>query len=330
MTASTLITTGRNTAWGTIGTHVADAMTVADALTAGNMADWQVSKTPLTTTVLTENGVSTLEVPGKYATVRTNTPAALGGEPRILGVVGEAYRVSQIEECAAFAQSVLDVSGACVETVGYLNHGSRFFLALRLPTQVLVAGRDVVDNFLLVSSSHDGSAAMAATITPVRFACTNQLRGVLRGATDTYKVRHTANADKNIEQARQALSLSITYLDEFAAIADSMAAQEVSDRQFAEITATLFPVATAKDTEASALQQRRNAEALSTMRHLFTEADTQDGFRNTAWGAYNAVTEYLDWSYPVKGGALARAERNMTAGWLEDKKALAFSRFASV
>lgn len=87
----------RQHAWHRLGTVVPESFTAAEAMQHAYLGGWNVHKEPLTTTVLTYDGVSTLTVPDQFATVRTNPKT---GTPDVLGVVGKGYRPIQNEEHA--------------------------------------------------------------------------------------------------------------------------------------------------------------------------------------------------------------------------------------
>jgi hypothetical protein len=94
----------RKDAWHRLGTTLTDVFTAEQAMTVGHLGGWNVRKTPLTTVDLDADGVSVMEVPGHFATVRTN-PFTGAAEP--LGVVGEGYRPIQNEDHCEILNSVM-------------------------------------------------------------------------------------------------------------------------------------------------------------------------------------------------------------------------------
>jgi hypothetical protein len=101
----------RQDAWHRLGTSLADVFTAEQAMTVGHLGGWQVRKLPLTTVALDADGVSVLEVPGHFATVRTNP---FTGAAEALGVVGEGYRPIQNEEHCDVLNRLADDSGASI------------------------------------------------------------------------------------------------------------------------------------------------------------------------------------------------------------------------
>jgi phage/plasmid-like protein (TIGR03299 family) len=121
------------------------------------------------------------------------------------------------------------------------------FLSLKLPTGIMVGGVDRVDNYLVVTNSHDGGSSLTAVITPTRVVCANTLSVALAHNVSSIKLRHTTNVKDRMAQARQTLGVTVKYLDEFEAIANSMLATSVTNSEFDRLIKAVWPE---KDTSA--------------------------------------------------------------------------------
>lgn len=302
----------RETPWHRLGTVTEDCLTAEDALRTAHL-DWTVEKHPLQAPVITEDGVTMVDVPGKFATIRQNP---FTGQHEALGVVGNQYQVVQNADNADFLNALVDESGAHFETAGSLNGGRNVFVTMKVPNTMLIGGHDAVDLFLVATNSHDGSSTFKVAATPTRVVCANTLRMALGSAKATFSTRHTSGAKGRIEEARQALGLTFRYAEAFQAQAERMIEQEITNREFDALVASLYP----EGKDETARQAKAREERAGVMRSLFTTAPTQEGIRNTAWGAYNAITEYIDWSWPVQGDDVARAERIALGGWIDSEK----------
>src|SRR5512139_1328872 len=101
-------------AWHRLGQVLPDLMTAEEALNAAHLAGWNVRKKPLWVEgdpVISDEGVAPgglLEVPSKYATVRTNP---INGGTDVLGVVGDQYTVIQNEAHADLLDTLVDTAG---------------------------------------------------------------------------------------------------------------------------------------------------------------------------------------------------------------------------
>ena len=120
----------RQHAWHRLGTVLPAEFDAAQAMNHARLGGWNVRKEALQTTVLTGDGVTTLQVPEQFATVRTNP---VTGRPDVLGVVGRGYTPIQNEAHAALLDALVDESGAHFETAGSLRCGRQVFLTMKLP-----------------------------------------------------------------------------------------------------------------------------------------------------------------------------------------------------
>lgn len=290
--------------WHQLGTLTTEAQTAEDALRIAHL-DWTVEKDPIYAAIPTEDGVSNVRVEGKYATTRINP---FTKEAEVLDIVGERYTVVQNYENADFLNALVGQSGAHFETAGSLNGGRQVFISMKAPTGLLIGGHDAVELYLVATNSHDGKSAFTVMATPIRPVCKNTLRAGLRSAKSTFKVRHTESIGSKIEEAQEALGMMWSYAEEFEAMANKLYDTSFTDRQFENLVKkVLLPEG---PNEGKAVTTKREAKT-EQLKHLWKSADTQEGIRGTKWGAYNAITEWLDWELPVRGDdrGLARAER---------------------
>ncbi len=299
----------RKDPWHRLGTTVqGEAFTAEDAMRLGHLGGWDVRKVPLIASEITENGVTTMPVPG-YATVRTNP---FTSRPEALGVVGSGYTPLQNEEHAEFLNRLADESGAIFDTAGSLRGGRQVFVTMRLPKSLMVGGSDRIDLNIAALNSHDGNSAFRLLITPVRVVCANTQHAALRDHVSSWSIRHTRNAKAAVQAAREALGLTFAYAEEFEREAEQLINTTMTDEQFHHLVAASFGT-----TPEDAPAQARNAarERSGRLSHLFHHADSQAGVRGTAWAGYQSVVEYVDHFAPVrtKGDKTqARATRLLT------------------
>jgi phage/plasmid-like protein (TIGR03299 family) len=296
----------------------------AAAMTHAKLGGWQVRKEHLQAIAMTGDGVSTLDVPGKYATVRTNP---VTGKAEVLGVVGESYTPIQNEEHCDLLDALVDESGAHFETAGSLRGGRQVFLSMRLPETMTVGGVDPITTYLAALNSHDGSMAFRLLVTPVRVVCANTQAAAIRRAKSSFSIQHTSGARGQIQAAREALGLTFTYMAAFEAEAEKLLDAAMTDAQFLAITRNLWPLAENVSVRTKTNAARRE----SSLAHLFADADTNRIIRGTRWAGYQAITEYLDHYAPVDGrrdAADVRAER-VVSGQVTDLKTRAFDLLAA-
>ena len=312
---ATAFASARLSAWHQLGTVTEATMSAEDLMAKAFLGGWKVRKIALQGVEVTPDGVSLIECPDRWMTVRTNV---VTGQTEYLGVVGEEYTTVQNEQVAEVLNRLVDEAGAHFETAGSMRAGRSVFVTMKLPTTMRIAGVDELDLYLAATTSHDGTAALRVDATPVRIVCANTQRAALRQTKGFYVFRHTGNVHSQIAQAREAMGLMWTYMAEFEQAAARMLNHTLTIGQFEAITARLWPLSD----DASEATRNRHAQRNATLRYLIRDADTQATIKGTRWAGYQAITEYLDHYAPAKD-ATARAGRAV-AGPATELKARAF------
>lgn len=310
-----VVRTAADVPWHRLGQQVSEAMTAQQAMELGHL-DYEVSKQPLF--AHTESGL-VIPVPDKFATVRTNP---FTGMEETLGVVGKDYTVVQNSENAEFLDAVVEQSGAHFETAGAIKGGRQVFLSLKLPESMMIGGVDAVDKYLVAWNSHDGSRPFQIFATAVRPVCANTLRMGNESAVAKFSARHTRGVTSatKAEEAQQVLGVAFDYMSLLEREANAMAGEPMSDAEFDTALEQFFAEEKAK-TERQAKARREQVEQVKDI--YYTSPNLTDVV-GTRWGGYNALTEYVDWAYPVRGTENDRAERIMAGGWVDEKKAAAY------
>ena len=279
----------REPAWHGLGTILDSEVSTTEMLQVAHLAGWNVRLEDVT-------------LPGRshknyFAVTRTN-PFDNGAD--VLGVVGERYKVLQNEELFSFADNMLD--GGRWETAGSIKNGTVVFGSLALDREVVLdpnGATDKVNTYLLVHTSHDGSLAVQASVTPVRVVCQNTLNAALHGVKQSFKIRHTTTVNGKVAAAREALGLANTYLDEFEKEAKALIETTISADTFFDIIKAAYPEPD-KDVKGSVTKWTNKIDTLWDIYQGDTVA--QAGIMGTAWGAYNTLTERLDWFRNPRGG----------------------------
>ena len=279
----------RTPAYHQLGTVFQDEVTTSEMLSLANLNNWNVR---LEDIPLPENYSSTTS---NFLVVRDHPEDK---HPNVLSVVGKRYKTLQNEDLFAFGDNLLD--GGRWEVAGSLKNGRIVFGALALERETVLdpnGVRDVVKNYLAISTSHDGSSAVQATVTPIRLTCMNTHTAVFRkGAKHSFKLRHTQSIDGRVAQAREALGLANAYLDEFDKLAQAMIETEITKSQFDQIVSLAYPMPEAD--KKGAMKKWENK--IDLLEEIYV-GDTNGMIAGNAWGAYNALTERLDWFRTSRG-----------------------------
>ncbi|HYG74756.1 MAG TPA: DUF932 domain-containing protein [Planctomycetota bacterium] len=261
--------------WHGLGTMVKEMQRPLEALKLARL-DWTVMKTPL----YLGNGE---EIADKVAIVREDSGA-------YLGTVGTGYTPVQNHEQAEFIEALLGTGEATVECAGVLRGGRRTFWTCKLADNLKVTDGDVVEKYLILCNGHDGTLAFRAFWSPIRVVCQNTLNAALDGVKDGVVFYHFLNVNKRIDEARNILRISNSYYDALCTSFRELQATRLSDKRLREYLETVFPVSEeSKGKPAETIVQKTRNQ----VRANFYEGRGADVAGKTAWGAYNAVTEYV-------------------------------------
>jgi len=283
----------REPAWHGLGTVLDSEVSTSEMLSVAHLAGWDVR-------------LEDVDLPGRthrnyFATVRTNP---FDGEADVLGIVGSRYNVLQNEELFDFGDALLD--GGRWETAGSIKNGTVVFGSLALDREITLDPNgvgDKVNTYLLVHTSHDGSLAIQASVTPVRVVCQNTLNMAVgrdgRKAKQSFRIRHTQTVTGKVAAAREALGLASKYLDAFEIEAQAMIAQQITTDTFDAIIKAAYPMPD-EDVKGSLTKWNTKRDTLFDIWNGDTVKGS--GVGETAWGAYNTLTERLDWFRNPRGG----------------------------
>lgn len=263
--------------WHQLGQRLDNTATSVEAIAAAGL-DYTVSKKPLKAVLRTKKYMDVMD---HYATVRTDT-----GE--VLGVVGGRYSPIQNRDAFTFFDSLVGTGEAIYHTAGALGRGERMWILAKLPGYIKVQGEDIVEKFLLLTNSHDGSCLVRAKLTPIRVVCQNTLTAALGGLDEEVRIRHTPSAVSKLEQAHKLLGLTNILYDQLKQILGKMANHQLSTANLFAYVSRVIP---SPDDEIPSTRTRHIRDRILELHESGQGADMS---RGSLWGAYNAVTEYTD------------------------------------
>jgi phage/plasmid-like protein (TIGR03299 family) len=291
-------------AWHGLGTVFDndDDVTTEQMLRLAHLNDWNVRLVPLVDVLDFDSYASE-----NHLVVRDNPDGGQG----VLGVVGSRYTPFQNEALLDFGSTLLDGGGRW-ETAGSIRNGTQVFASLAYSDAITLdpKGRaDQINKYLLLSTSHDGSLTIQASNTMVRVVCANTLGMALKGVKQTFKIRHSAKADANVVEARKALDISFAYQDAFAAEAQAMIEAEITKAEFDKIVTTAYPMPEA-DVKGAVKKWTTKIDKIEAIYLGTADGPDTSNTVGTKWGAYNAMTERLDWYRPARAGNVSNVLLN--------------------
>lgn len=285
-------------AWHGFGTVVSEAQTSADALRIAGL-DWTVALTDLAA-IMPDGSHQPIDT--HRATMRTDTGKALGA-------VGLRYQPLQNRDAFAWMDEVVGEKLAIWETCGSLRGGKDVWMLAKLPGNLEVCDRDVLDKYVLITNNHAGTGAVRLFPTSVRVVCANTLRLAIsevdRNKSDAglplgLKLFHTAGSlGKRVQKAKELLGVIGKSHDEFAEAARAMLAKPLNTQQVSDYFGGLV----------ENRSDRNRAKVLTAMWDRFAMPTNEGSFKSNVWTAYNAASEWADHELRVTGKGEKRMER---------------------
>jgi phage/plasmid-like protein (TIGR03299 family) len=245
--------------------------------------------------------------------IKVDRYAVVRDDGKVVGNVGARYTLLQNHEAFAWFDEFLNLGEATFNTAGTLKEGAVVWILAKLNKNPMeVAAGDLVEKYLLLSHSHDGSLAVRVGFTPVRVVCANTLSMAHGGdASKLIRVKHSKNVKVNLENIRETMNLAN---QEFEATAEQyrfLANKQINQKDLQKYIKMVFALQQPKLEEATDEQVawfkegENDKEVVSTrLKHtletVFELAEAGKGnnlpsIRGTYWSAYNGVTEYLSY-----------------------------------
>lgn len=270
----------RTTPWHGLGIMVAEALSSSEALKKSGL-DWSVIQQP----IYTSKGIL---IPNYKANVRDK-------DNSILGIVTDRYTVVQNVEAFEFTDNLLG-EGVRYETAGSLVGGRRVWLLAKLPEKYIING-EKIEPYLVFSNSHDGSAAITASMTPIRVVCQNTLNLALRQAQRSWSFKHVGNLQGKLHEARETLELAHGYMGELGKDIDILNRIKLTDSKAINIIQDdLAPM----PDNATALQKKNVNQVREDMITRYFEAPDLKSLPKNGYRLINAISDYATHSAPIR------------------------------
>lgn len=280
-------------AWHQKGQIVSEYLTSREALNAaqlnyhvdikGNTHNYEVNGQP----------VSKLST-NSFFTYRTDTGDVLGDK------IGKKYQVVQNLDAFTFFDAIVGGEGGIMyETAGALGNGETIFITAKLPDYIRVGnGDDVINKYLFLTTSHDGSGSIIIGFTPVRIVCNNTLNAALRNCTNVLRIKHTAKAQQRLLEAHKIMEMTNTMTDQLTGILNQMATVRITDPEVKKLIqialASKETLALLKQGKESDLPKQFNNAVDTALAYAFSApSQVLDTTKGTVYGALNAVTGYF-------------------------------------
>lgn len=223
-----------------------------------------------------------------------------------LGRVSPDYRAVQPLTLIRFFDGIAQAcAGSHIETAGCLKGGRIAWALARLGGEWKMGPGEVLRPFLLLSTSFDGSRATEARIVATRVVCANTI-AVAHGekGASVVKVRHSSTFDPDSVKLKLSVGPTMTAWVEQGR---AMATRPITTEQTVDYFVRVFLGMTAEEANATKAAQDSARRLLARIVPVLNSAPGQrtDAASGSVWGAFNAVTRYVDHEARTRGGDAA-------------------------
>ena len=258
-----------------IGNDVKGVTSVGEALERHGM-DWTVEKRP---TFFKKNDGTDAQMGTSFATVRSDNETMLG---RVGGDYVPMSNVDALKHVDALIASGI----ATLDSVFELKGGKRVGASLSLKESISIAGEDLINMYIVVMTSHDGTKADVTAITPIRMFCTNQMALITREARQSWSVRHLSTMADNLKLVEDELKMITNYSAWLKRTGEELINKTLSEIELQGVLQDALSFVNEKD---------RKTKMINEITGVFSTSPLiGEQFRGTAWAGLNAATEYMD------------------------------------
>lgn len=238
--------------------------------------NWKITKLP----VYTKKDGKEIDIEGKFAVTKEDD-----GKP--LGIVGNVYKPLQNNEAFPFFDAIVGSKEAHYVSAGSLDNDKKVFMVAKLNGDIKTTHDDVMEKYLILNNSHDGSSAVTIQLMALRLICTNGMIGFQ--SKGVHKVRHTLSMGMGINKVRESLGILNSQFDYIGELSRKMVQTEFKESMLENYLEKIGMIPASKDGERST----RANNIIEQVRYNYNHGI--GATPGNLWGAFNAVTEYYDW-----------------------------------
>lgn len=207
----------------------------------------------------------------------------------VLGIVGKDFGLIQPIDAFRDAEYMMQLFPEIATVAGgTVDGGKQGWLHLSLPVTSEPVPGDIARYVLQISNGFAGAAAWRAALIMLREACINH--SVVPTVRNSFMIRHTKNAASRLEGIRGLVRNAIDIAAEHVHVISRLATVRMDEFAIRDFTKALFP----EDSQELARERILNLSYLGKGQDI-------SGVRETAWAAFNAVTEYSEYWRGTEG-----------------------------
>ena len=249
-----------------------------------------------------------------------------------LGTVTAKYKPCQNIDVMRLGSSLVENDELEWDRVGSTHHGEKFMASFKLPDSFKIDGWDSIDQYMYMINSHDGSTGVRFLPANMRIFCSNQfsaLNNSLKRAginPNELVVRHSHIMDGQLDKVRAVLGKIDKVNEHFADTAENLLEVQMDEVERVQYYIETLGLAgkkklvnkkkRSKDYNPFGLTTRGQNTLSKVIAIEQMATNTHGNMADSAWQAFNTVTEYIDhqWTYNADGKSNAKRVESAIMG----------------
>lgn len=283
--------------WHKLGVAVPDKLTAKEAIIACG-GDYEVKLAPVY-----DEDMNQIVYERDEDGVPCNFPRRLyrADNSESLAIVGNDFCPIQNWDAFSAMDAIVAQGAANYVSAGVLGRGEKLFITMKLPKDIIIAGDHVVAYFHGLNA-HDGTNAFTLYDGMFRQVCANTVRMAWGAAKTRYKIYHKKNWEQHLAEARNVLGFMLKSTKTFEETANLLLNTAFDEVMFGSLVDDLFPEPKEGASKKAFTAWRSSQEGLH---DAYAKSDLSN-IRETAWGAWNAITDYHDHGRTNRGDEVRR------------------------
>ena len=287
-----------DTPWHGLGNQLPQKQPIEVWAQAAGM-DWHIKESPV------HFSIENIHNASMFGTFEDQKVLYRSDSNQALSVVSSRYQVVQPLEVLEFYRDLTEYAGFELETAGVLKGGRKFWALARTGQSMALKGTDLVNGYVLLATSCDGSLATVAMPTTVRVVCNNTLSIAVNNSENAVKVSHRSVFDA--DAVKQRLGVAVSHWDQFMYEMKVLSERKVSTKEANAYFEALLTQTTPQSSESTpsglrllkpsttpTIPNERAYKKLQAMYGGQGRGAELTAAKNTAWGLLCAVTEFVD------------------------------------
>lgn len=229
----------------------------------------------------------------------------------VLGFATDGYQLYQNEDGFRAVQPFIDSGVARVDTTGTLKNGKIVWVLLRINTEDLVInGKDVLRRYILVSWGHDGKTGIRVGYVDVRVVCYNTLSAAHSSKlSQLIRLTHKGDVVANVSSVVETMDVTVQEFHATATQYKRMLDKRINSADLRNYVKVVLGLVEKED-------NKKASNIIDTVSNLAYMGYGNGATSDTAWSAYNAVTQHLSHN------ATRNADNRLSSLWFGGNSAV--------